>query len=82
MFGLIVVLLFVFCPAEALSNTIPPRPIVAKIARVNTIFFLMQVAPSERWFTNKAPANLVSEVFGVNILNGARATSVGFLKLF
>jgi hypothetical protein len=45
MLGFIVVLLFEFWPADALSNTIPPRPIMAKSARLKTIFFLMQVAP-------------------------------------
>jgi hypothetical protein len=45
MLGLIVVLLFEFWPAEALSNTIPPRPIMAKSAKLKTIFFLIQIAP-------------------------------------
>jgi len=43
--GAIVVLLFEFWPAEALSNTIPPRPIIAISAKPRRTFFLMQVAP-------------------------------------
>jgi hypothetical protein len=40
-FGLIVVLLFEFWPADALSNTIPPSPNIARSTNTKTIFFLM-----------------------------------------